>query len=518
LKNITKRLGMLFVTLLAFLQVSAYDFECNGIYYNVKSYDDMTVAVTYGGQFPYSGTESYVGDITIPSVVNYKGRQFTVTSIGYSAFYCSRELTSVDIPESVTEIGKDAFQACSSLRTVKISEGVTSIGDYAFDRCTSLADFSMPNSLESIGEVAFFGCNFKKIVIRSNVTSIGRSAFQDCTNLTEVVMEEGSSVLNIGDANVFHACPLVSVYMGRELSSSSYSGVFEDQTSLKSVQIGKKVKSIGAMTFRGCTALENITIPSNVQRIRSSAFENSGLKTIVIEDSDASLAVDYTQRVKNGVSYCDFYTFSSDSLTDVYVGRNITPAYSDPKYSPLFPGKVEYITIGDKVTMLSPILNNTSNLVSLQVGSGITVLPDMSSGYENLENLSLTATTPPYFSSTVPFSDSQYLSLRVVVPLGAKSVYAAKGVWSRFWNLMESDSLGYASAIKGVQVDKIANSFISLTTTGIQLLGDAPQQVSVYGLDGSERVSAKLAPNEILPLESGTYVVRVGRKSIKVKL
>jgi hypothetical protein len=102
MKNFTRRLGMLLVALLAFLQVSAYDFECDGFYYNVTTLDDMTVAVTYGGERYDSGTESYVGDITIPSVASFKGRQFSVTSIGSYAFYKSGGVTSVNIPEGVT--------------------------------------------------------------------------------------------------------------------------------------------------------------------------------------------------------------------------------------------------------------------------------------------------------------------------------------------------------------------------------------------------------------------------------
>jgi hypothetical protein len=192
MKNFTRRLGMLLVALLAFLQVSAYDFECDGFYYNVTSLDDMTVEVTYGGGSYYSGTESYVGDITIPSVASFKGRQFSVTSIGSYAFYDSQGLTSVNIPE-----------------------GVTSIGDYAFYRCSSLVDFCIPDSVKKIGTYAFSSCSsLKKVVIPSSVTYIGYSIFSNCTNLTCVDLEEGVSVLEIeslwyGSAeNSFGDCPL----------------------------------------------------------------------------------------------------------------------------------------------------------------------------------------------------------------------------------------------------------------------------------------------------------------------
>ena len=73
----------------------AYDFEADGIYYNIISLDDKTVEVTGG---------SYSGDVTIPVKVMYKDTQYSVISIGYHAFYGCSGLTSITIPESVTSI------------------------------------------------------------------------------------------------------------------------------------------------------------------------------------------------------------------------------------------------------------------------------------------------------------------------------------------------------------------------------------------------------------------------------
>ena len=61
-----------------------------------------------------------------------------VTSIGESAFYYCRGLTSITIPESVTSIGKKAFYYCTGLTSITIPESVISIGEEAFLNCSTL--------------------------------------------------------------------------------------------------------------------------------------------------------------------------------------------------------------------------------------------------------------------------------------------------------------------------------------------------------------------------------------------
>ena len=57
------------------------------------------------------GLPDYSGTIEIPSSVMYKGVEYSVTGIGWTAFKnCS--LTSITIPNSVTYIDSKAFSGC----------------------------------------------------------------------------------------------------------------------------------------------------------------------------------------------------------------------------------------------------------------------------------------------------------------------------------------------------------------------------------------------------------------------
>ena len=93
--------------------VWAYDFEADGIYYNILSSDDKTVEVT--SKTGYSS--DYSGDVTILATVTNEGIEYRVTAIGEDAFLRCYDLTSVTISVGITTIGYDAFYMCNNLKS-----------------------------------------------------------------------------------------------------------------------------------------------------------------------------------------------------------------------------------------------------------------------------------------------------------------------------------------------------------------------------------------------------------------
>ena len=136
--------------LLVTVNAVAYGFEVDGIYYNITSGSERTVAVV-------SGYSSYKGNVIIPSKVLCNSIAYKVTSIGDKAFHGCTGLTSVTIGNSVTSIGEMAFRGCTGLTSVTIPNSVTSIGEYAFSYCSGLTSVTIPNSVTSIGRSAFSG-------------------------------------------------------------------------------------------------------------------------------------------------------------------------------------------------------------------------------------------------------------------------------------------------------------------------------------------------------------------------
>ena len=167
------RLLLLASAIATSLSAAAYSFESAGIYYNITG--NNTVEVTYSDR----DNNTYSGSISVPETVTNNGTEYSVTTIGESAFKGSA-VTSVSMPESITSIDYDAFYECTNLESVKIPNTVTSIRHSAFQYC----------------------CNLESIIIPSSVNSIGISAFSECKALKDIycqavnVPETHSSAFN----------------------------------------------------------------------------------------------------------------------------------------------------------------------------------------------------------------------------------------------------------------------------------------------------------------------------------
>ena len=267
-----KKLFTLFLGLVATTSLWAHDFKVDGIYY--KYLDGNNVKVTYRGDYYNSYDDEYSGEVIIPSTVRYNGTTYSVTSIGYAAFYFCSCLSSVTIPNSVTSIGDEAFYGCSRLTSMTIPNSVTSIGNRAFDGCDGLTSITIPNSVTSIGNRVFSGCtSLTSVTIGNSVTSIGDYAFYGCSRLTSVTIP--NSVTSIG-RYAFDGCSrLTSITIPNSVTSIG-DLAFASCTSLTSVTIGNSVTSIGNLAFYNCSSLTSIiclgTTPPNASNLGAKTY------------------------------------------------------------------------------------------------------------------------------------------------------------------------------------------------------------------------------------------------------
>ena len=453
------------------------------LYYNLDA-TNQTAEVIVGRELTPVGFMNYpsLKTATIPASVTYSEVEYSVTSIGDSAFYnCS--LASVTIPNSVTSIGNSAFSGCIYLTSVTIGNSVTSIGNSAFSGCIYLTSVTIGNSVTSIGSGAFYGCKgLTSVTIPNSVTSIGGQAFYGCKGLTSVTIP--NSVTSIGGRAFYGCTGLTSpVYNAHVFAfmPTSYSGAytiadgiesivayaFYECYSLTSVTIPNSVTSIGEYTFSGCSSLTSVTIPNSVTSIGNYAFDNcSGLTSVTIPNSVTSIgnyafsgcsgltsvtipnsvtnigvcAFDYCSSltsvtIPNSVTSIEEGTFSFCSgLTSVTIGNSVT---SIGRYAFWECTGLTSVTIPNSVTSIGEYaFLDCTGLTSVTIGNSVTSIARLAFyGCSSLTSVTIEAETPPTLGDDLMEAEEVFGNTNncpIYVPCSAVNAYKTEWLWSPY--------------------------------------------------------------------------------------
>lgn len=259
--------------------VSAYDFEVDGIYYNILSATDLTCEVTKG-KSTLGGHEfdkHYTGGIVVPEHVSYEEKEYTVVRVGKA--FTGDLVTKITLPNSIVVVNDSAFYGCTVLEEVTLGNAVTTIGSHAFEHCSKLTGFSFGETLVDIGKWAFSGCSgLTNIVLPKSLTTIGNLAFYQCTGLTSVTTPSANSIgtlafgyctsltdLSLGDGvtsigdNVFSGCSKLTELIIPNSVTSISMNAFLLCSSLSKVTLGSSVTTLGTGVFGGCEALKSVT-------------------------------------------------------------------------------------------------------------------------------------------------------------------------------------------------------------------------------------------------------------------
>ena len=441
----------------------------------------------YYGTFAYSNADKtvYVGrDLQLNDNTTVFGNPTSVTfgdnvtTINPYMFYDNGKLASVTIGKGVKTIGIQAFYNCGNDESVSdlavtMGENITQISENAFYYCKKLKSITLPSSVKIIEGSAFSNTGLTNITIPASVDSLGQRAFGECGNLTNIRIENKAAALKLW--NGYYGTFAFSdagktVYVGRDLQLNDNTTVFgnptsavfgnyvtninprmfNDNSTLASVTIGKGVKTIGYEAFRNCGNDENVskltvtmgenitqiandafyyckkltsvTLPSSLKLIEGNAFSNTGLTSITIPASVDSLGTrafgecgnltsirieDNATPLKLWNGYYGTFAYT-DAEKTVYVGRDLQ--YEEQGSSPF--SNITSATIGPKVTSLNPNELRSDILMSVQVPWQ----------------------TPIDIEENV-FSEITYQSGKLLIPGGTKAKYAAATGWKNFFTV-----------------------------------------------------------------------------------
>ena len=223
---------------------------------------------------------------------------------------CSHLTGELIIPDSVSIIGQYAFSGCSSLDTLVISESVNTIKQYSFSGCSGLKSLQFPN-VDTIEAFAFNGCSGLESLALDGVKYIGNNAFGICSGLTGVLnipntvitigqyafdgcsgvdsLIIGEGVVSIGTDAFKNCSSLISVVFNADSCISvgqyTYDRVFNGCTSLSVLTIGKHVKNIPGLLFKGCSSLSTVYYNADSCTEASNAFSGTSLTSLSIGEN-----------------------------------------------------------------------------------------------------------------------------------------------------------------------------------------------------------------------------------------
>lgn len=190
----------------------------------------------------------------------------SVEIIGDWAFDRCQKIETVVMGSNVKEIGGHAFYSCKALREIRFSEGLEYVGSHAFDGCGMLEEILLPDSVLSEGHNymttwatnVFDRCSsLKRVripcdsVLACMENPAGRyeceNTFRGCISLEEFLISESAEN--------------VTVYNGA-LSSASLDVICKlaPKSGVETFTIPSQTAILGTYAFENCTDLKELII------------------------------------------------------------------------------------------------------------------------------------------------------------------------------------------------------------------------------------------------------------------
>lgn len=465
----------LMMGIIFYLPASAYDFEVDGIYYNIVSLEDLTCEVTYdpakksnrsisfyesrGSSAAYSWLEttypSYVGDVVIPESVIYKGRELTVIGLGEYAFLnCG--LKSLSLPSSIKNIKEvvvdsrfdcyaGAFDYCniesltignayclqmfnqsyarqysnrptSTLKNLILSEDFIGPIDVNFAHFSELINIISESLLIPIfsGEIPFSNEQYKKCNVYVPFFSI--ESYQESVPWSNFVHIYPNSE-NTEYPTVFTEYDFASDGFFFNLRS-----VFDHTCEVTNISGGHAVNN-------GSYSLINIEVPEKTHYCGKD-YQIIGIGDYAFHNCRDISNITLPSQIKEIGSYA----FKGCPLTSI-----------------VLPPHIEYIFITPFEQQTKIICGNSYALSQLSSYPTLCISSDFNDSIKadftnsGIDTLISYSNTPPVFSGGTHFSNDQYLNLAVFVPEEAVSSYRTADVWKDFWELKAMKSVNSIS-------------------------------------------------------------------------
>ena len=214
--------------------------------------------------------ETIGGEVVIPSGMK---------EIPFGFFEGNQNMTSVIIPGTVKTIATRAFAKCANLEEVTLAEGIEEIESCAFIDCPKLRRVTYPDSVKLYRGDAFRGTNLEEPVYNASKTALifcpAKAAGESFTvpDTVKIIANHGFVELN----------NLKSVHLPEGLKQIC--SIAFDECGIREIIIPQSVEKIDRWAFWHCHYLKSALILNPKTKVGSAAFYGCNfLKDITFGD------------------------------------------------------------------------------------------------------------------------------------------------------------------------------------------------------------------------------------------
>lgn len=308
---------------------------------NVAKIDSSDTNRTFGGC-----TSLKKVSVTGVTTTDNTGKTTLSTTIGTSAFKDNKALKEINL-DTIKTVSQEAFRGC----------GVADDG-------TDPATLTL-NNVNAIGALAFYGCGFKEVQIPRQLTSVATGKI----NGVEYGPFAGGKLETVSFGTLINTIP---------------DNLCMNTTSLQKIELQSvkaSLRTIGKNAFKGCTSVEEVTIPKGILTVSNSAFEGcSGLTdvTIAAKTINAKAFAKCTNlkavKMEEGVTTIQGMAFANTQISAVTIPSTLTTAGTTKE------GTIEKGPFAG--TMIATVHGQTED--STEVQEGATILPETQKIPDNL--------------------------------------------------------------------------------------------------------------------------------------
>lgn len=308
---------------------------------NVAKIDSSDTNRTFGGCMSLKKVS-----VTGVTTTDNTGKTTLSTTIGTSAFKDNKALKEINL-DTIKTVSQEAFRGC----------GVADDG-------TDPATLTL-NNVNAIGALAFYGCGFKAVQIPRQLTSVATGKI----NGVEYGPFAGGKLEIVSFGTLINTIP---------------DNLCMNTTSLQKIELQSvkaSLRTIGKNAFKGCTSVEEVTIPKGILTVSNSAFEGcSGLTdvTIAAKTINAKAFAECTNlkavKMEEGVTTIQGMAFANTQISAVTIPSTLTTAGTTKE------GTIEKGPFAG--TMIATVHGQTED--STEAQEGATILPETKKIPDNL--------------------------------------------------------------------------------------------------------------------------------------